>query len=203
MPEAGIMRMTLAARAAELAAVIASARATDRSGKALDAERAVLHCLDTLRGVRERGGSLFLAGNGGSAAVASHSATDFVNVGRIRAMTLHESSLITCMSNDFGYQNAFAQVLSAYARPADVLIAISSSGQSPNIRNAAARTRELGGTVITLSGFAPGNPLRELGDLNLWVDSSDYGLVELGHQFLLQNIADRLRLENAMKNDER
>ena len=196
MPDPAIMGMTLAARTAELASVIASAQATDQSRRALGTEAAVLQCLKFLRGLREREGGLYLAGNGGSAAVASHSATDFVNAGRIRAMSLHESSLITCMTNDFGYENAFARILSVYARPADVLIAISSSGKSPNIRNAAARVRELGGTVITLSGFAPDNPLRTLGDVNIWVDSRDYGLVELCHQFILQNAADRLRLEN-------
>jgi D-sedoheptulose 7-phosphate isomerase len=203
MPDCGIVKMTLAARTAELASVIASAQATDRSGRALDAEKSVLQCLSMLRALRERGGSLYLAGNGGSAAVASHSATDFVNAGSVRAMTLHESSLLTCMTNDFGYENAFARILSTYARPADVLIAISSSGKSPNIRNAAAGARELGGAVITLSGFAPDNPLRTLGDLNIWLDSRDYGLVELGHQFLLQNVADRMRLEQGAKDVER
>jgi D-sedoheptulose 7-phosphate isomerase len=68
---------------------------------------------------------------GGSAAVASHSVTDFVNVAGLRAMTLHESSLITCMANDYGYENAFARILSTLARPKDMLIGISSSGQLP------------------------------------------------------------------------
>jgi D-sedoheptulose 7-phosphate isomerase len=199
MPEPGNMGLTLASRTAELAAVIASAQITDRSGKTLDTEASVLQCVRMLRDLHERDGSLYLAGNGGSAAVASHSATDFVNAGRIRAMTLHESSLLTCMTNDFGYENAFARILSAYARPADVLIAISSSGKSPNIRNAAAAVRDLGGAVVTLSGFARDNPLRKLGDINIWVESLDYGLVELVHQFMLQNIADRLRLEKAPK----
>lgn len=196
MPEPGGMGTTLTARTAELASVIGSAQATDRSGSTIDTEDAVRRCLEILRGLRERGGCLFLAGNGGSAAIASHAATDFINAGRIRAMTLHESSLMTCMANDFGYENAFARILSAYARPADVLIAISSSGASPNIRNAAARARELGGSVVTLSGFAAGNPLRTQGDVNIWANSSDYGLVELSHQFMLLNVADRLRLES-------
>ena len=90
MPERGIMGMTLAARAAELASVIASARATDRAGKTLDTELAIVLILNILRDPRVRGGSLYLAGNGGSAAIASHSATDFVNAAQIRAITLHE-----------------------------------------------------------------------------------------------------------------
>ena len=89
---------------------------------------------------------------------------------------------------------------SPLARPNDMLIGISSSGNSQNIRNAAAKIRELGGSAITLSGFAFDNPLRKLGDLNVWLDSRDYGMVEIGHQFVLHNIADRLRLENELNN---
>ena len=195
--------MSVTARSAELATVISSARATDRSGRALDADAFVEQCVSLLCDLRGRDGNVYLAGNGGSAAVASHGATDLINAGRIRAMTLHESSLLTCMTNDFGYEQALARMLSAYARPADVLIAISSSGQSPNIRNAAAKVRELGGTIVTLSGFDAGNPLRALGDLNIWMDSRDYGVVELGHQFILQHVADCLRLKLGPEDVER
>lgn len=72
-----------------------------------------------------------------------------------------------------------------------MLIAISSSGNSENIRNAATLMTNCGGTVITLSGFAVDNPLRSLGDINIWLDSRDYGLVEIGHQFILHNMSDR------------
>jgi D-sedoheptulose 7-phosphate isomerase len=202
-PESGMSWMTLAARSAELMSVIASAQATDASGRTLDTEDCVEQCVNILRDLRGRDGSLYVAGNGGSAAVASHCATDLINAGRIRAMTLHESSLLTCMTNDFGYENAFARILAAYARPADALIAISSSGQSPNITNTAARLREIGGTIITLSGFAADNPLRTLGDLNIWMDSRDYGVVELCHQFVLQTVADRLRLTLGPEDVER
>jgi D-sedoheptulose 7-phosphate isomerase len=126
--------------------------------------------------------------------VASHAVTDFLNVAKLRATTLHEPSLLTCMSNDFGYEVAFARVLATLASPGDALVAISSSGQSANIRNAAAEMRKLGGQVVTLSGFKRDNPLRALGDVNFWLDSTDYGMVEIGHQFLLHNIADRIRI---------
>jgi D-sedoheptulose 7-phosphate isomerase len=194
---------TLAARSAELISVISSAQATDASGRMLDTDGWVEQCVNVLRDLRRRDGSVYVAGNGGSAAVASHCATDLINAGRIRAMTLHESSLLTCMTNDFGYEHAFARILAAYARPADALIAISSSGQSPNITNTAARLREIGGTIITLSGFAADNPLRTLGDLNIWMDSRDYGVVELCHQFVLQTVADRLRLTLGPEDVER
>jgi D-sedoheptulose 7-phosphate isomerase len=192
-PFAGI---ALHARSSELHAVIASAQVSDASGKSLDTEESLRRVVDMLRDLRQRRGNLYLIGNGGSASVASHSMVDFVNVAGIRAATLHEPSLLTCMTNDYGHAEAFARILSIKAGNGDMLIAISSSGNSPNIRNAAAAMLEIGGTVVTFSGFEPDNPLRRLGGLNLWLDSRDYGMVEIGHQFILHNLADRLRIEN-------
>lgn len=186
--------MTLVGRAAEFRHVIASTEFSDAAGASRSAEVGVAGLVSLLKDLRERGGRLYLIGNGGSAGVASHAVTDFLNVGRLRATTLHDPALITCMSNDFGYENAFARILSTVASPQDVLIAVSSSGQSKNICNAATTMRALGGATITLSGFKRDNPLRLLGDTNIWLDSSDYGMVEIGHQFVLHNIADRLRL---------
>lgn len=179
-------------RIKEFHAVVAGAQVTDGAGAPLDLDASLLQMLDVLTDVRRRRASLFLAGNGGSAAIASHGVTDFLNIGGLRAMTLHDSSLVTCMANDYGYENGFARVLSTLASRGDALIAISSSGKSKNICNAAIRVRELGGTVITLSGFAPDNPLRALGDFNVWLDSRDFGMVEIGHQFVLHNLSDRM-----------
>ena len=95
------------------------------------------------------------------------------------------------MANDYGYENAFARLVKQMAKPGDALVAISSSGRSLNIRNAAVEATASGCTVITLSGFAADNPLRALGDINVWLGSSDYGFVEIGHQFVLHNVADR------------
>jgi len=189
--------MTLDVRSSEFGSVITSTQVTDSSGDSRDIEASFQHMLDLLRDLRRRKGSLYLVGNGGSAAVASHSVTDFLNVARLRAMTLHDSSLITCMANDYGYENAYARILATLAQSGDMLIAISSSGKSPNIHNAVTKARELGASIITLSGFTSDNTLRALGDLNFWLDSRDYGMVEIGHQFLLHNIADRLRLEGS------
>ena len=144
-----------------------------------------------LMGVRENRGSVYVIGNGGSASIASHAVIDFVHVAKLQAFTLHDSALLTCMANDYGYENAFARILSQVIKPGDALIAISSSGNSENIRNASVQVSENGGMVITLSGFAHDNPLRSMGDLNIWLDASDYGLVEIGHQFVLHNISDR------------
>lgn len=186
--------MTLGGRAGEFQRVIDSVEFTDAKSASRQAEAGVAGLVGLLKELRQRRGHLYLIGNGGSAGVASHAVTDFVNVGKLRATTLHDSALITCMSNDYGYENAFARILSTTADARDVLIAISSSGQSKNICNAVATMRGLGGTAVTLSGFKRDNPLRGLGDTNIWLDSTDYGMVEIGHQFVLHNVADRIRL---------
>ena len=189
-----VQGMSLGARGAELQRVVAGTEFTDAAGKRSDTEAAVASLVAMLKDLRSAGGRLYLVGNGGSAGVAGHAVTDFLNVGKLRATTLHDPSLLTCMANDYGYEVAFARILATMASPGDVLIAISSSGQSANIRNAAAEMRRLGGRTVTLSGFKRDNPLRGLGDVNAWLDSTDYGMVEIGHQFVLHNIADRIRL---------
>lgn len=189
------MNLSLADRAEQFRSTLNASKFTGKSGAPLDSEGGILLAVQLLRTARERGSSVYLVGNGGSAGVASHAATDFLNVVRLRAQTVHDSSLITCMANDYGYENAFARILSTLAKPEDVLVAISSSGKSPNICNAAEKMCELGGSVITLSGFATDNPLRTLGDLNIWLDSRDYGMVEIGHQFILHNLSDRFGSE--------
>ena len=186
--------LSVSARALELQRVLDAIEVTDAVGARRDAEESIHELLAELQALRSRGSRLYLLGNGGSASVASHAVTDFLNVASLRAATLHEPALLTCMSNDYGYEAAFARIIATVASPGDMMIAISSSGQSRNIRNAADEMRRLGGKIVTLSGFKADNPLRSLGDLNFWLQSTDYGMVEIGHQFLLHNLADRLRL---------
>ena len=144
--------------------------------------------------VRARRNCIYVIGNGGSATIASHLAIDLVNACQIRSFTLHESSFLTCMANDYGYEQAFSRLLGQVAMPGDVLVAVSSSGRSPNIRNSVQRLAAAGDCeVLTLSGFAADNPLRATGDINIWLDSKDYGMVEVSHQFILHNVVDRLR----------
>jgi D-sedoheptulose 7-phosphate isomerase len=185
--------MALESRATEFAAVLAAGVVTDRIARRT-IESGLREATELLTRLRDRKNRVYVVGNGGSAGIASHAVTDFLNVGRLRAATLHDPSLLTCMANDYGYETAFANMLKVLAGRDDVLIAISSSGKSMNIRNAVDAMRSLGGTCITLSGFDSGNPLRAMGELNFWLDSNDYGMVEIGHQFILHNIADRLRL---------
>jgi D-sedoheptulose 7-phosphate isomerase len=182
----------LAARSKSFETIIENTTYTNIKGEIKDIEEAYTHFINLLITHRAGNGMVFLIGNGGSAAVVSHILTDFINVCRLRVSALHDPALITCMSNDYGYDNAFKQVLNTVFRKEDLLIAISSSGKSPNICNAANVVRAHGGKVITFTGFSGDNALRKLGDMNFWLDSCDYGLVEIGHLFLLHNLADRI-----------
>lgn len=183
--------LSLEACIAELSAVLGRCEITGKNGTVLGVEPGIATVMRLLGQARANRNSVYVIGNGGSASVASHTVNDFVNVAKLRAYTLHDSSLLTCMANDYGYENAYARILSEVGNAGDVLIAISSSGNSKNIRNASAQAADNGMSVVTLSGFAPDNPLRILGDVNVWLDSRNYGQVEIGHQFVLHNLADR------------
>ena len=145
---------------------------------------------DLLVDTRAKGRKVIFAGNGASSAISSHAAVDFTKAAGVRAITFHDVDLITCFANDYGYERWIEQALAAYADAGDVVVLISSSGRSPNIIRAAAHARDRGLTVVTLTGFAPDNPLRQMGDLALWVDSRSYNVVESVHQIWLLMVCD-------------
>lgn len=190
------INMELIKRVNAFSDVVSRSICTNISNIPIDLEYSLTLIMDYLRELKRRNNTLYIIGNGGSAAVASHALVDFVNVAKIHAQVLHESSLLTCMANDYGYENAYSRVLSSCMKPEDMLIAISSSGKSLNICNATKTAKKKGATVITLTGFSGNNSLRQLGDVNFWLDSNDYGYVEVGHQFILHNLSDRFGVEN-------
>lgn len=164
--------------------------ATDAVGAAMPLDQAVEWATRTARATHERGNSLLVIGNGGSASIASHVATDYTKNGGMRTLAFNDGAVLTCLGNDLGYENVFAKQLEMHARPGDLLIAVSSSGRSPNILNGVRAGRERGCTVLTLSGFDADNPLRRLGDVNLYVANGEYGFVELTHMALLHAVLD-------------
>ena len=185
------MNFTLSSRIEKFSLLIGLTEITNSLNQVCDLETEITSLQQRLLQLKNERQNLFIVGNGGSASVSAHAVTDFFNVSKIRATTLHESSLLTCMANDFGYENATARLLAQLLNPGDMVITISSSGNSMNMRNAATIAIEKGAYVVTLTGFSPDNPLRSLGHTNIWLDSDDYGFVEVGHQFILHNIADR------------
>ena len=138
------------------------------------------------------GGKVIIVGNGGSAAIASHASIDFTKAANIPAITFNESSLLTCFSNDYGYEHWVEKALEFYAKENDMVILISSSGQSQNIINGAKKAREMELPLVTFSGFSEQNKLREMGDINLWIDSNEYNIVEIVHQTWILSIVDYL-----------
>ena len=135
---------------------------------------------------------IIIAGNGGSAAIASHVGVDFTKAAGIRAINFNEADLLTCLANDYGYERVFEKAVEYYGDEGDLLILISSSGQSKNIINAATKAKEMGIGLITFSGFKGDNPLRQQGDLNFWVDSEKYNIVEMTHHIWLVALIDSI-----------
>lgn len=147
---------------------------------------AMLRAMDLLRGARQ----CWIIGNGGSASIASHMAEDYTKNGGIPMMAFNDAAMITCFANDLGYEKIFEAAINYYAERMDLVIAISSSGKSPNILNGVTAAKAKGCNVITFSGFKPDNPLRKMGDLNFYVPDESYGNVEICHLSLLHCILD-------------
>ena len=135
-------------------------------------------------------GRIYIVGNGGSSSIASHVSVDFAKVSKVPSSTFNNTNLITCFANDYGYENWLAKALEYYSVKDDLVILVSSSGKSPNIIKAAQRTKELKLKLVTLTGFDKNNPLKKLGDLNLWVDSRAYNIIENTHLIWLLAVND-------------
>lgn len=151
---------------------------------------AIGRALAALEAAYGAGRTVFLAGNGGSAATASHMCNDLVwgiaRLGRpgFRAVSLSDNvSLLTAVANDSGYERVFLPQLEALASAGDVLVAISGSGNSPNVVRAVERAREMGLTTVGFLGMA-GGALAGLVDVAVIVPSDDYGPIEDAHMML-------------------
>jgi len=144
----------------------------------------------------ERDASIWWVGNGGSAAICSHLSQDMLNKLGARSFYPGDASLMTCMSNDFGYENVYLQPLEKLVRPKDLLIAISSSGNSENILLCAEMALKRGMDLITLSGFKKDNGLWNMeSNLSFFIPADLFGIVELSHEAILHGIIESLWLE--------
>ena len=140
---------------------------------------------------KKNGKKILIFGNGGSAAIASHFSVDLTKNAKIRCTNYNESDLITCFSNDFGYENWIKMAINYFGDKGDVLIVISSSGKSRNIINACtAAKKKRFSKIITLTGHSANNSVKKHGDINLWVDSKAYNYIENIHQFWLLSLVD-------------
>lgn len=160
--------------------------------------------LETIRAVEERivagyrsGSRVFMCGNGGSAADAQHFAAELTghfifDRPPLGAEALHaNSSHITAVANDYDYDTVFARALEGSARPGDTLVAISTSGNSPNVIRAAQAARELGVTVVAMTGQS-GGKLAEFADFLINVPSSDTGRIQESHIVIIHAISEHV-----------
>ena len=151
----------------------------------------IIKTKDILIEASKNNNKIMIFGNGGSAAIASHVSVDLTKNAKIRCSNYNESDLITCFSNDYGYERWIEKAIEFYGDSKDILILISSSGKSSNMINAckAAKTKKIS-KIITLTGHEKGNPLSKLGDINLWIDSKAYNFIENTHQLWLLTVCD-------------
>jgi len=144
----------------------------------------------------QAGKKIIFAGNGGSAAMASHIAVDITKNAGIRAVTFNEYDLITTLANDYGFDNWIAKAIELYHNAGDAVVLISASGKSTNVLMAAEKTKELELQLLTFSGFSSKNILRKQGKINIWVNSNTYNIVEMTHHIWLLAIVDMIINEN-------
>ncbi len=139
----------------------------------------------------QSGKKIMVFGNGGSAAIANHFSVDLTKNAKVRCTNYNESDLITCFSNDFGYEKWIEKTIEFYGDKEDVLVIISASGKSENIVNGCKAAKKMGfKTIITLTGHDKNNPVAALGDINFNVNSKAYNHIENAHQVLLLSLVD-------------
>jgi len=179
----------------ELAQLFSVMEIEDASGQKMSTDEGAKAALDLIGSTKIGHAKTMVVGNGGSAAIASHLQNDLCKAVKMQALVFTEQSLLTALANDDGYQTAYETLIKLWAEPNDLLIAISSSGQSENILRSARAAREANCRIITMSGFASDNPLRRLGEINFYVPSRSYGHVELVHAALGQFLTDALMMK--------
>jgi D-sedoheptulose 7-phosphate isomerase len=168
-----------------IAAGLRDLAVTDGAGAPVSPQDAFARWVAMTFAVREHDGQLFIIGNGGSAAMASHMITDALAIGHVRAIALTDPALVTATANDLSFDHSFALPLERLARAGDLLIAISQSGNSANIVRGLETGRARGVHTVTISAMRPDNRCRALGDLNFYVPLARYGLAQSAHQVIL------------------
>jgi len=145
--------------------------------------------------VKSNRGTKYFCGNGASAAMASHFALDWLKAADLKAIAFNDPVSLTAVANDVSFEQVFSLPLSRLAEKKDLVVTISSSGNSPSVVAAIAEAHRLRVPCVTFSGFRPDNQSRQNGDLNFYVPCRTYGVAESCHQILLHAWLDHyLRL---------
>lgn len=157
-----------------------------------DTFETILSVKDAMVSTSSKGNKVMMAGNGASASMASHFALDFTKQAKIKTLSFNNASLITAYANDFGYEHWVEKAIEHHGEAGDLAILISSSGSSKNLVNAAEVAKKSNMTVVTFTGFKEDNPLKTKGDINLWVNSKAYNIIESTHSFWLAALCDSI-----------
>ena len=168
-----------------LAQAFAATEVQNAAGESLPMSLALPRLIQLAKDVQAARGTIHFAGNGASASMASHMDLDWTKNAGVRALAYNDLAYLTAIGNDLGYDQTFAQPVAWFAEPGDLLVTISSSGNSPNVLKAIAAAREKKIPVVTFSGLKANNASRQAGDANLFVPGWTYGLIECAHQVLL------------------
>ncbi|MCB4790659.1 MAG: SIS domain-containing protein [Elusimicrobia bacterium] len=164
--------------------------ATDVNGKDIGFHEAVSMASELLIKQASSGNTVMIIGNGASASISSHISTDLWKNAGVKATAFNDASLLTCISNDYGYKYVFEKPIEMSARHGDVLFAISSSGKSENILRGVNMAKSKNCHIVTFSGFNADNPLRSLGEINFYIPAVEYGPVEVIHHAICHSIVD-------------
>jgi len=178
----------------ELGGALRRLEATGPDMAVLGCDQAFVRFKKLAEDARTQGRVIYLVGNGASASMASHFAADLAKNAHLHTQVFTDISLITAVANDLCYEEVFVEPLRRRMRQGDMLVCISSSGNSKNVVNAATFAGENGGTVVTLSAMKPDNALRRIGALNFWVPADAYGLAETAHAAVLHYWMDAVSL---------
>ena len=174
----------------EFARALERIEITSGDGTALAIDQGLDAVIERIISVKENRRKALLIGNGGSAAIVSHVQNDLCKAVGLRALVFNETPLLTAMANDHGYHEVFCRPVELWADRGDLLIAVSSSGESANILKAAALAKDKGCHVVTFTGFSPSNQLRRIGDVNIYVPTASYGYVEMAHSVIAHCVTD-------------
>ena len=150
----------------------------------------ILEFKNSIEETNKNGGKLIFVGNGASASLSSHAATDFSKQAKIKAIALNDHNLITALSNDYGYELWVKNALKFYAEQGDRVIFISVSGKSKNLINGIDYANSMNIDTSSLTGSLENNPLKQKSNNNLWVNSKSYNIVESVHTIWITLIID-------------
>ncbi len=145
---------------------------------------------DAIKNTVEQSGKIIFVGNGASASLCSHAATDFTKQAKITSIAFNDHNLITALSNDYGYENWVSKAIEYYVQKNDMVVFISVSGESKNLINGLKTAFKNKIKTASLTGSNPKNTLKMSSDLSLWVDSKAYNIVESIHTIWITLIID-------------